>query len=176
LSTVERLLEGHEVFRGRMLALRVDTVTTPSGLTATREVVDHPGAVAVVAQEPGGCLVLVGQYRYAVGEELLEIPAGKIDPGEDPECTARRELEEETGYKAGTIRKVLSFYTSPGFSNEVIHLYFAQDLARGCASPGSDEEVVVHLLSPERALEMVACGEIRDAKTVTGILLWARLP
>ena len=176
MTDAERRLEGQEVFRGRVLALRVDTVATPGGQTATREVVDHPGAVAVVAQEPGGCLVLVRQYRYAVGEELLEIPAGKIDPGEDPECTARRELEEETGYRAGTIKKVLSFYTSPGFSSEIIHLYFAQDLARGSANPDPGEEVAVHLLRPEKAAEMVAMGQIRDAKTVTGILLWVHRP
>ena len=135
-----------------------------------REVVEHPGAVAIVAIDREGMLTLVRQLREAVRTKLLELPAGTLEEGEEPLACARRELQEETGLTGGTWRQVTAFYTTPGFSRERMHLFFAEELERGEASPESDEELeVVRWPGGEIAAKM---GEIEDAKTLAGLLLY----
>lgn len=153
-----------------MIRLRVDTVALPNGDTATREVIEHPGAVAVIALTGGGELLMVRQYRHATGEVLLEIPAGKRDPGESPLACAQRELEEETGYRAKQWRLLFSYYTTPGFSDELLYIIQASDLEKGEAHTDEEEFIEVVTVPVPEALDMVYRGEIRDAKTIIGIL------
>lgn len=170
----EETLESRVLYRGRILTLREDRVRLPGGKEGRREIVEHPGAVAVVPLLPGGKLRLVRQYRKAVEEVTLEIPAGKLEPGEDPLACAVRELEEETGLKAQNLTPLARFFSTPGFSNEMMHLFLAEELNPGNLAPDEDEILEqVTVLLPE-ALEMIARGEIRDAKTIAGILLASR--
>lgn len=171
----EKRLSGEVVFRGRIITARVDQVLLPGGRRTTREVVEHPGAVAIVAVTSSGKVLFVRQFRYAVGSELLEIPAGKVERGEDPAACARRELLEETGYEARELVPLAALYASPGFSNEVIHLFLARDLARQAAQPDGDEQIIVEEVDLGVAAGMVARGEFKDAKTVTGLLLAQRI-
>lgn len=169
----ETTLGSCRVFEGKIINLRVDEVELPNGKRATREVVEHPGAVAVAALTEKGEIVLVRQFRKPAEEVLLEIPAGKLDPGEKPLDCVRRELMEETGITAECIKPLLSYYTTPGFSNEVIHLFLATGLRRGEAAPDKDEFLEVTYLPLSEALRLVREGKIRDAKTIIGILLAA---
>ncbi|MGE5557582.1 MAG: NUDIX domain-containing protein [Bacillota bacterium] len=166
----ERMIDRRRIFTGRIISFREDLVELPDGKETTREVVEHPGAVAVVALDKAGRLILVCQYRYPLERETLEIPAGKLDPGEDPEECARRELKEETGYDAVEIRYLLSFYTSPGFTDEIIHLFSAR--AGTCTGPHTDEDefVDIRLYEPAELMEMVKKGAVCDAKTILGLL------
>ena len=135
-----------------------------------REIVEHPGAVAIVAIDREGMLTLVRQRREAVHTELVELPAGTLEKGEEPLACARRELEEETGLTGGTWRQEAAFYTTPGFCRERMHLFFAEKLERGDASPESDEDLeVVRWATAEIAANL---GEIEDAKTLAGLLLY----
>ena len=135
-----------------------------------REIVEHPGAVAIVGIDRDGRLTLVRQRREAVRTELLELPAGTLEQGEEPLACARRELEEETGLTGGTWREVTAFYTTPGFCRERMHLFFAEDLDRGEASPESDEDLEVVRWAKDQISAKVA--EIQDAKTLAGLLLY----
>ena len=135
-----------------------------------REIVEHPGAVEIVAIDREGMLTLVRQLREAVRTALLELPAGTLEEGEEPLACARRELHEETGLTGGTWRQVTAFYTTPGFSRERMHLFFAEELERGEASPESDEELEV--VRWPRAEIAAKLGEIEDAKTLAGLLLY----
>ncbi|NPV90373.1 MAG: NUDIX hydrolase [Firmicutes bacterium] len=153
-----------------MIHLRVDTVKLPNGEEATREVVEHPGAVALIAVNQKDEMVFVKQFRQPVGEELIEIPAGKLQEGEDPMECALRELEEETGYTAGRIELISVYYTTPGFSDEKMYLYLATKLYDGEMKPDDDEFLEVVCIPPEKAREMVLRGELRDAKTMIGVL------
>lgn len=171
----EKTISTERVFEGRMIGLRVDTVALPNGATATREVVEHPGAVAVIALTGRGDLLMVRQYRHPAGEILLEIPAGKRDHGEDPLTCARRELEEETGYSARRWKPLFSYFTTPGFSDELIHIIMATDLERGDAHPDEEEFIEAATVPVPEALRMVYRGEIRDAKTIIGVLALDRM-
>ncbi len=157
-----------------MVNLRIDEVRLgPAGRTARREVVEHRGAVAVVPLTPGGRVVLVRQYRYAAGEELLEIPAGTLEPGEDPEACALRELAEETGYRATALELLASLFTSPGFCSECIHVYLARlgGEESGAPRPDADEQLEALTLPLTEAVGLALSGRLRDAKTVAGLLL-----
>ncbi len=167
----EETLERRTVFEGKVVRLYLDRVLLPDGREAEREVVLHRGAVGMVALDGEGHVFLVKQYRHAPGERLVEIPAGKLDAGEDPLECARRELLEEVGCAAESWHRLASFYTSPGFSDEVLHLYLARGLTRGEAAPDEDEFLEVMRVPLEDALAMVARGEIRDSKTVAGLAL-----
>ncbi|MFD2332217.1 NUDIX hydrolase [Cohnella sp. GCM10020058] len=158
-------------FEGKIISLQVDTVRLPGGGTATREIVKHPGAVAVIAVHEGKLLV-VDQFRKPLERMQVEIPAGKLDAGEEPETAAIRELEEETGYRARSIRYVRTFATSPGFADELIHLFFTDDLEAGELKPDEDEFLNLEALTPEQADEYIANGRICDAKTLIGVLVW----
>ena len=168
---MEKTLESKRVYEGRIINLRLDSVSLENGSTAMREVVEHPGAVGIVALKENGDIVMVKQYRKAVEQVLLELPAGKLEQGEDPADCAARELTEETGYTAGDLRYLVSFYTSPGFSNEVMHMFLATDLKEGKNDPDDDEMVETVEISRDRAIDMILKGEIKDGKTIAGILL-----
>jgi len=158
------------IYKGRVVNLRIDTVRLENGDLTTREIVEHRGAVAIVALDEDDNVLLVRQFRKPVESELLEIPAGTLEPGEEPESCALRELEEETGYNAGRLERILGFYSSPGFCDEYIHIYFATDLVKNKARAQADEAIEVVKVPFSKALEMVLSGEICDAKTIIGLL------
>jgi ADP-ribose pyrophosphatase len=171
-------LASRRIYAGRVVRLDVDTVRFPDGSTGELEVIRHPGAAAIVpcasdprAQDP--TILMLRQYRYAAGGPLWEIPAGTLEPGEDPETCARRELREETGVSAARLERLTSIFTTPGFTDEVIHLYLASDLTTGEVSRERDEfiEVVPQPLS--RVLALIREGDVRDAKTIVAILYMA---
>jgi ADP-ribose pyrophosphatase len=166
----EELFSTQEIFKGRIIDVQLDTVRLPDGKTATREVVKHPGAVVVLPLTDKKEVVLVRQYRHPTGEILLELPAGKRDQGEEPLTCARRELEEETGYRASELKVLTSFYTSPGFCDELIYLVLARGLARGKACPDEGDFIDELTIPLDEAVRMVLDGEIRDAKTGFGLL------
>lgn len=170
----ERKLDSRYVFKGKILNLRVDTVRLPNGRQSTREVVEYAGAVTIVAVDDGGRVLMVRQYRHAVGRELIELPAGKLEDGEDPLECARRELTEETGYRAREWRRLLCFYSTPGFTSEKMHLYLAAKLEPGDQSPDADEFVEAMTVPLDKALEMVDRGEICDSKSILGLLMAVR--
>jgi ADP-ribose pyrophosphatase len=167
----EETLESKPIFQGRIISLQVDTVRLPNGETATREIVRHPGAVAVVALVQGKMLV-VEQFRKPLEKIQAEIPAGKLDAGEEPQAAALRELEEETGYRARSIRHLYSFSTSPGFAEEVLHLYFTDDLEKGAAHLDDDEFLTCEAITLEQAQVYIAEGRICDAKTLLAVYAW----
>ena len=173
LSMPERTLSSRHEFRGRLLALRVDEVELASGRRATREVVEHPGAVAILASD-GERLAMVRQWRQAAGAELLEIPAGTREPGEAPLGTAQRELAEECGLEAAQWVQGPAFYTAPGFSTELLTLFLATDL-RTVETAAPDDEALERSWLPLAAAEAaIDAGTIRDAKSLVGILWLAR--
>lgn len=139
MNLTEQLLSRREIYHGRIIDVQVDTVSLPNGNTSTREVVRHPGGVGILALDDEDCAVLVEQYRYVFGRTLLEIPAGKREPGEDPLTTARRELREETGAEATHWQPLGAVLPSPGCYGEVLHLYLARDLTFGATHPDADE-------------------------------------
>ena len=167
----EKEISSKRVFDGRLLGVRVDTVKLPSGVESTREVVEHPGAVAVIAVTKDNELVLVRQFRKATGEVLLEVPAGVPRKGEKGEDAARRELEEETGYHAKKVVKVWEGYASPGYSNELIRYYLAMDMNLMKQSPDEDESIEVELVDIDLCLDLVKTGKIKDNKTFIGIMI-----
>lgn len=166
----EKKISSKKTFDGRLLKLRVDAVKLPTGVEATREVVEHPGAVAVIAITKDNELVLVRQFRTAAGEVLLEIPAGVPLKGEKGEDAARRELEEETGYHARSIKKIWAGYASPGYSNEVIQFFLAQEMTFIKQRTEEDELIEVEILAVDECVELLKTGQIKDNKTMIGIL------
>ena len=167
----ERQLSSRSVFKGRVVSVRVDEVRLPGGKSAIREVVDHRPAVVIVPIDEFGRILMVKQYRYAVGETLLEAPAGIVEEGEDPDDTAQRELQEEIGRMAGDLRKLGEFWATPGFCNEMMHAYVARDLRHSSLDADEDEDITVVPVPMAEALDMIANGQIRDAKTIAALLL-----
>lgn len=165
----EERLRGEVIFEGRMLRVERDTVRLPNGLETSREVVRHPGAVGIIALLDQQVL-LVRQYRYAIAQKTLEIPAGKLDPRETPLDCAVRELREETGYR-GTMEHISTFYTTPGFSDEVMHLFLAQDLVWDPLAQDEDEFIEVERIPWDEAVQRAEQNGFKDAKTVLGVLL-----
>jgi ADP-ribose pyrophosphatase len=166
-----RVLSHRRVYAGRVLSLDVDEIEEPGGVRAPREVVRHSGSVVVLAVDEQERIVLVRQYRYPVDDVIWEIPAGRQDPGETPEEGARRELEEEVGATAGTVERVLSFYATPGFCDEVMHLFRATGLTLGTARPDPDEQIEARWVTLAEARAMATRGEVKDAKTLLAVLL-----
>lgn len=162
------------IFKGRKLELVLDTVTLPNGRDVERELVLHPGAVVIVPLVRPGVLLLLKQYRHAVGDELYELPAGTLEPDEPPETCAARELVEETGFRAASLRMLTSFWSSPGILREKMHLFLAQDLEQTGQDLDADEMIEVQEVTLQDAIEMVRDGRIADAKTIVGILYVAQ--
>ena len=168
-------VSGRRGYTGRIINLDVDTVRFPDGSTGELEMIRHPGASAVVpfVSDPAGDdpqLLLIRQYRYAADGFLYEIPAGRLEPGEDPAACARRELQEETGCVAERVERLFTMYTTPGFTDEKIHLFMAVGLTAGAVEHEADEFITVETVALSRALAMVERGEIQDAKTALGLL------
>jgi ADP-ribose pyrophosphatase len=170
----EKLVRKNVVFKGRMVDFRADEIRLPNGGSALREFMDHPGAVGVVPLLPNGDVVLVRQYRYPVGEVTLELPAGKLDPGENIRACVERELREETGYTAKKITPLLRYWPTPAFANEVLHLFVAEKLTPGRLDPDEDEFLEKVELPFDDAVALVRSGKIMDSKTVIGLLACAR--
>ncbi|MDQ0188424.1 NUDIX hydrolase [Alicyclobacillus cycloheptanicus] len=168
----EPTLATEPIYDGRIIRVEQLTIQLPNGKTAKREVVRHPGAVAVLAAPAPDRLVFVEQFRKPTEEVLLEIPAGKLEPGEDPAECARRELEEETGYVSTNVRPLYEFFTSPGFADEKLHLFVAEDLSTGAVHPDEDEFVNIVELTASEVQARLTSGQIRDAKTLIGVLWW----
>jgi ADP-ribose pyrophosphatase len=167
----EKSLRSKTVFQGRLLELREEVVALLSGKEAKREIVRHPGAAAVVAVTGEGELVLVRQYRKAVEGVLLEVPAGTAKKGESWEECARRELQEETGFYAGKIKKIWEGYASPGYSSEVIHYFLAEDLSLSSPANEEDEQIEAEVVDVETCMDLLKLGKIKDNKTMIGITI-----
>lgn len=171
-NLAETLVAGEWVYRGKLLKVRRDIVRLPDGATAEREYIEHPGAVAVIALTDSGELVMERQYRYPLGRDMIELPAGKIDPGEDPLTTAKREFREETGYSASVWRHVATIHIAIAYSTERIEIFLAKGLKHVGAKLDDEEFLEVFTLPLDRALRWVREGRITDSKTVAG-LFWA---
>ena len=163
-------LGSREVFRGNTVRLDLDRVRLPNGHEMDFEIIHHVGAAAVVPVLPSGEVLLVRQYRYATGGYLLEIPAGKLDPGEAPEICARRELEEETGYRPGELTPLGWIWSTPGFADEKIWLYLATGLEEAQQELQEDEVLTLERIPLEEAVAQAASGELHDCKTVCALL------
>ncbi|GAF17872.1 ADP-ribose pyrophosphatase [Bacillus sp. JCM 19046] len=166
----EKTLESKMIYKGKVIQLELEQVELPDGKQSTRELVRHPGAVAVIATTEEGKIILVEQYRKALEKSIVEIPAGKMENGEDPKQTAWRELYEETGYQAGSLELLTSFYTSPGFADEIIYIYEASELKKGEQQLDDDEFVTNLELSFEECEQLVKEERIHDAKTAYALM------
>lgn len=175
MKLTEETLTSQIMFSGRVIQTELDTALLPNGSVASREVVRHPGGVAVLPLHDDGTVTLVRQFRYPFGAVLLEAPAGKLDPGEDPGPASRRELSEETGFTARTFTDLGAILPSPGFCDEVIHLYLATGLTAGASHPDEDEFVDTVRMPLDELVEQVMSGAVTDAKTVALALKTQRL-
>ncbi|MFD1413922.1 NUDIX hydrolase [Oceanobacillus jeddahense] len=168
----EKTIKSKKIFEGNIIDVQVDEVKLPNGETAQRELVYHPGAVAIIPITAENKIVLVEQYRKALERTLIEIPAGKLENNENPLTAAVRELEEETGYTTTNLSQVTSFYTSPGFANELVYVYVTNDLIKMEHPPAGDDDEFVEIMEVtlDEAKELVEEGRIQDAKTNYAIL------
>lgn len=167
----ETMLESETLYDGRLIGLRRDKVMLPNGRMSTREIVVHPGAVAIVPLLDDGRVILVKQYRYAVGKTLMEIPAGTLHPNETAEECALRELREEIGYTAGKLEHLTSIYIAPGYSTELIHVFLATNLTPASGETDEDEFIEPLAIPLDEAISQINEGKIQDAKTVAALLL-----
>ena len=170
MSNSEKLLSSKEVFRGRVVNLRIDTIEKVSGQVTTREVVEHSDCIAVVAVDDADNILLVRQFRTPVNRVLLEIPAGGIEDGEHPEDCLRRELQEETGYLPGKIQRLGGFYAAPGYCSEYLHVFLATDLSESRLIAEDTDEIEVVRVPAAEIMAMIDSGEICDAKSIAGLL------
>jgi ADP-ribose pyrophosphatase len=166
-----QIISSHPQFSGRVFRVRTDQVRYPDGSVHALDVVEHPGSVAIVATPSPGEIILVRQYRHPARRELWEIPAGTVDPGEDPLACGARELAEETGYRAARLQLLGSFFATPGFCDERMHLVHASELSPGTQSLDDDERIDIEIFTLPRACSLARGGEIADAKTLIA-LLW----
>jgi ADP-ribose pyrophosphatase len=171
----EKILSSEPIYDGKLVKLYRETVQLPNGNRAEREIVRHPGAVAMVPILPTGEVLLVRQYRTAAQRVLLEIPAGTLEPGEDPRIAAGRELQEETGYKPGKLVRLGAEFTAPGYTTEIIYLFVATELESARLDADDDEFIEVVRLPFDEALRQVIAGEIPDGKTQVALLLTAEM-
>ncbi|WP_117169298.1 NUDIX hydrolase [Paraliobacillus sediminis] len=173
----EKTIQTTNIFNGKVVNLQVDEVTLPNGKTSKREIIKHPGAVAIIALTEENKIVFVEQYRKPLEKSLVEIPAGKLEEGEKPEVTALRELEEETGYTTDQLELVTSFYSSPGFADELLYIYFTDKLKPVEEAKSLDEDEFVELmeLTLEEAEALMAEQKIHDAKTVYALMYLKQL-
>jgi ADP-ribose diphosphatase len=169
-----RVLSSKCLYKGKVIQVKLDRIVEPGGVEASREVVEHRGSVVIIPRLPDGRIVLVRQYRYAARQQLWELVAGSMEPGESVMRAARRELQEETGYRARTLKRLFSFYPSPGILTEQMHLVEARDLTLSKASPEADERIEVADFSCDQIDELLRNKKIIDGKTLVG-LLWERI-
>ena len=170
MDLTEKRLDTEVIFSGKVVKLLRDTVEVPGGAHAVREVVEHPGGVGIVPVDGDGNVLMVRQFRYPLGRVVLEIPAGKLEPGEKHRVTAERELSEEVGAAAGKFTYLGYAYASPGFCNESIHLYLAEDLTFGECHPDEDEILLPERIPLTELVEMALDGRLNDGKSVIGVL------
>lgn len=172
-----RVLSSRIAFRGKVFHVTSDEVVEPNGVHAKRDIVRHQGSVVVLPVDTTGNtprVLLIRQYRYAPDEMMWEIPAGRIDDGEQPLEAGKRELAEETGFTARKWKRALSFYASPGFMNEMMHILLAEDLTSGKATPEEDERISKRFFPLATVVNMINTGKIRDGKTIAGVLWYAQ--
>ncbi len=169
-----RVLRSKTLYKGRVFEVHRDTVSEPDGVRTTRDVVVHSGSVVVLPVFDDGRVLLIRQYRYAVGDYLWELVAGRKDPGEPPAVAARRELREETGYAAQRLRKMLDVFPSPGFISERMWIFAAHGLAAGAAQPEDDERITPRVFTLKQVDALIRNGRLRDAKSVAGLLYYMR--
>ena len=168
-----KVLTSKVVYEAPVFYVTSEQVKEPSGVKVRRDLIRHPGSVVVMALDETKTearVLLIKQYRYAAGEEIWEFPAGRMDPGDTPLSGAKRELAEETGYRAREWKRALFFYSSPGFLDESMSVFLARDLVKGKATPEEDEFITAKLIPVSKAVRMVMEGEIQDAKTIAGVL------
>ena len=170
MDMTERTIEHTRPYEGVIVNVDLDKALLPNGRTATREVVNHPGGVAILPLNDDGTVTVVRQYRYPFSQVLTEIPAGKLDSGEEPRTGALRELNEEIGAQVGELIELGAIYPSPGFCQEVLYLYLARDLAYGECCPDEDEFLEMERIPFDKLVEQVMSGEIKDGKTVAAVL------
>jgi ADP-ribose pyrophosphatase len=171
-----RLISSKLAYKGRVVNVYADTVEEPNGLIFKRDVIRHNGSVVILAIDESvdpknPTIILERQYRHAVGEFLLELPAGRIEPNEPPLAAAKREMIEETGYRAKSWTRLTKYFASPGFLGESMHIYLARDIRAGEAQPEADEQIEIRRISFSDAMDLVASGKIHDGKTLIGLLL-----
>lgn len=166
----EETMSSEIVYNGKIVNLRIDTVELPKQRYSKREIVEHPGGVGIIALTEENEVIMVRQFRKPIEDCVLEIPAGKLDAGEDPKTCAIRELKEETGYEAENMEFLVDFYSSPGFTDEKIHIYFATGLKNGKAEPDENEYIDIEKYKMEDLVQMIKDNEINDAKSIISIL------
>jgi len=157
--------------KGRTFNIRQDIVKTPNGHEKKREIIEHGGSAVLIPVDENGNILLVRQYRHATGKDLLELPAGTLDEGEDPDTCAARELREETGMAAGTLKKLGAFYLAPGYSDEFMHVYLATELSNSPLEPDDDEFLTVETVPIMEAIRMAERGEVPDAKSLAALFI-----
>lgn len=170
-----RPLSSETVYAGRLFNVSLDRIEMDSGVIALRETIRHPGAVAMIPVTAEGRLLLVTQYRHAAGRRLLELPAGTLEKGEEPIAAVARELQEEVGQRPGRIEPIGGLFVAPGYTSEYIHLFVCTELEPSKLDADDDEDIEVEERTREEALAAIESGEIADAKSIVGILRWARL-
>lgn len=169
-----KVVSSRLVYAGRLFDLQVDEIELPGSIRATREHIRHPGAVCMVPIAPDGRLLMVRQYRHAVGERLLELPAGTREPGEEALATAARELAEEVGHRPGNIESLGGFFVAPGYTSEFIELFVCTNLVEASEAGDDDEDIEVVAVAADEALQLIDSGHVRDAKSIIGLLQWDR--
>ncbi len=165
----EKTIQKKNIYKGRLLRFDILQVKLPDGKRSKREIVSHPGAVAIIALLPPKKIILVKQYRKAAEKEMLEVPAGTLNINESPLACARRELEEETGYRARRLKKILTFYPSPGYSDEKIHLFQASGLGKTTQTLEADEFIKIEIVSLTKIKKLISSGKIKDGKTLIAL-------
>jgi len=175
MELTETVIGTQEIYSGRVVHLRIDTIRQPNGFEGKREIVAHPGAVCVVPIRDDGMVLMVRQFRLAAGQALLEVPAGTREKGEDPRECALRELEEETGYQAADLQPLYTAYLAPGYSTELMYAYMATGLTLGKTNPDEGENVETVEIPITEVESRVLSGEFADAKTIAALLMATRL-
>jgi ADP-ribose pyrophosphatase len=167
----EELIASKPIYEGRIIKVRVDSVSLPDGRETSREVVEHAAAVAIVPIDDEGNTLLVRQYRHPAGQALLEVPAGMVEDGESPDETAQRELQEETGFASRNLRPLGGFWSTPGFCTEFMYAYLAKNLVPSTLANDHDEFIDVERIPMERIPQLIRLGEIQDAKSIAALLM-----
>ena len=171
LFTRENTVSSKQIFAGQVVSLRVDQLLSPGGQSFCREVVEHNGGVVIACQPEPDKVILIRQYRYTIDMDLLELPAGRLEAGEEPLLAAQRELLEETGYAARRWEPLASMYSTPGFSNELLYLFRAEGITFQGKALDEDEETEVMIMGVDEAWQLILNGKVSDAKTIAGIAL-----